>query len=149
MKILAFLQNQWVNDPRRCEAILADLDPRGRRAVGAAWLFMGCRTGRVLVRAFGDDEVHEWEWSNASPKLGGRASSSFPPDLDHIRAELEDVRPDVVLAFGRVAADALPKVWTGALITGPHPTARPPVDVPGELARMKHELALAADGIGR
>lgn len=140
MKVLAFLQNTWVRDVPRCEAILAELSVRDRRRVQQAWLFMGCLTGRRLKAAFGEDGVYDIEWDNASPRLGGVACSVFPPDPDHIRAALEEVQPDVVLVFGKVAEAGVAPLWNGPLLRGPHPAARGS-EVPAMLRAMAVELA--------
>src|SRR4051812_46235657 len=103
-RVLAFLQNTWVNDVPRCQRILDECaTPAERRYMTGAWLFMGCATGRRLEAAFGEDEVYDIVWDDASPKLAGVSSGSFPPDPGHIRAVLVEVQPAVVLAFGRVA----------------------------------------------
>lgn len=74
-------------------------------------------------------------------KIAGVSSGAFPADLDHIRGLLTEVRPDVVLAFGTVARDAMLRIgYAGELIIGPHPTARGAATVP-ELRRMARELA--------
>jgi hypothetical protein len=138
--VLAVLQNQWFNDPDRVREIVSDMTRRERRRWDSAMLFMGCLSGRRLKRAFGEDAVYEWETTNASAEIGGQSAARFPADLDHLRAEIEDVQPDLILAFGKIAAVALPRVWNGPLIIGPHPAARPPIDAPAELARMAGEL---------
>lgn len=136
--VLAFLQNTWVNDVPRCEQILSGLSRTDQRKITAAWLFMGCLTGRRLQRAFGEmtDEI---VWENASPKLAGHSSGSFPPDPEHIRATLEEVKPSVVLIFGKVAERGVLPLWKGRSIIGPHPTARGGDVVPA-LERMAAQL---------
>lgn len=147
MKVLAILQNQWFKDPERVRQIVAEMETRReRRRWDHAMLFFGCLTGRRLKAAFGGDEVNEWETTNASPMIGGQASARFPADPEHIMAEIADVQPDVVLTFGKVAGDAFlvkpggVAIWTGPLIQGPHPAARPPINAVAELRRMAAEL---------
>ena len=147
-KVLGFLQNTWVNDPPRCQEILDRCESmKERRYYTSAWLFMGCQTGRRLKAAFGEDEVYEIEWDNASPKLADVSSGSFPPDPAHIRAVLDEVQPDVVLAFGRVAQNGVGPLWEGPLIVGPHPTARG-ADVPALLRAMATELRAFQETFG-
>jgi hypothetical protein len=121
--ILAVLQNQWFRDPARMRATI-DRFPDSRRRIIHYALFAGCRTGKILKSVFGDlcDEI---VWEEASPEIGGHASSYFPADHAHLQSVLDDVKPDVVLGFGRIATDALKVlVPQNKLITGPHPTAR-------------------------
>lgn len=126
MKILAVLQNQWFHNPEKVKAII-ERTPKARRKIITYSLFAGCRTGRVLKQVFGDDCARRFVWEEASREIGGHASSSFPADPAHLQAVLDEVHPDVVLAFGRIASDALAKlVPQDKLIAGPHPTARGP-----------------------
>jgi hypothetical protein len=122
--ILGVLQNQWFNDPEKVRRIMKR-NPSARRRMIHYALFAGCRTGIVLRDVFGEDMCKRIVWEEASSEIGDRASSYFRADPAHLRAVLEEVKPDVVLAFGKVAADAL-KLLVPApkLITGPHPTAR-------------------------
>jgi hypothetical protein len=126
MRLLAVLQNQWFHDPEKVRAILART-PQARRRLIHYSLFAGCRTGRVLKDVFGEERCRTIVWEEASPEIGGKASSCFPADQAHLRAVLDDVKPDLVLAFGRIAGNALAELVPGAkLILGPHPTARQP-----------------------
>lgn len=123
--ILGILQNQWFKEPERVR-MMFDRQPHLRRPFIARTLFMGCKTGLVLRRVFG-----EWceriTWEEASPEIGSRASSVFPPDPDHLRLLLIELRPRVVLGFGEVALAGLdrPCLALGIpLIRAPHPAAR-------------------------
>lgn len=121
--ILAVLQNQWFHDPVKVRAIL-ERTPAARRRIITYSLFAGCRTGQVLRQVFGD-RCNAITWEEASPAIGGQSSSCFPADLVHLQALLNEVKPDIVLAFGRIASDALVQlVPASKLIIGPHPTAR-------------------------
>lgn len=138
MTVLAVLQNQWFREPDKVRAIL-QRTPQARRRIITYSLFAGCRTGQVLKAVFGD-RCRDIVWEEASPEIGGKASSCFPADHAHLRAVMEDVKPDVVLAFGRIASSALVQlVPTGKLIVGPHPTARGD-DVLARLRSMKAQL---------
>ena len=139
MKIVAFLQNQWVNDPERLRQMIARTPAVRTRFLMYA-LFQSF-TGKRLKQVFGE-ECMEWEWDEASPKIGGYSSSSFPADPEHIRSVLAEHEPDVVLTFGKTAEKALKKIAGDIkLISGPHPAARQN-DVLERLREMAQELAL-------
>lgn len=126
MIVLAVLQNMWVKDPERVKALLART-PQARRRLIHYSLFAGCRTGRVLKSVFGEDRCREIVWEESTTEIAGNPKDVFPPDATHLRAALEDVKPDVVLAFGRIAAGVLELLVPGEkLVVGPHPTARQP-----------------------
>lgn len=123
-KVLAVLQNQWFRDPEKVKAIIART-PAARRKIITYSLFAGCRTGRVLRDVFGVERCRSIVWEEASPEIGGHASSVFPADTAHLRAVLDCVRPSIVLAFGKIACDALSRMVDGHdLVVGPHPVAR-------------------------
>lgn len=133
MIILAILQNQWVRDPETVrKAIAASSNPKAyRRRFNAYALFAGCMTGRRLRKEFGElcDTI---VWEEASPEIGGHSASSFPADLDHIRAVIADVKPNIIIGFGKIACDALlcidlKREELGApcvVVQSQHPTAR-------------------------
>lgn len=141
--VLGFLQNTWVNDVPRCQKILDECGSQSeRRYMTTAWLFMGCLTGRRLEAVFGADVVREIVWDNASPKLAGMSSGRFPPDSEHIRSVLDEIRPGIVLAFGRVAQKGILSLWGGPVVCGPHPTARGAETLPAmrDMARQLRAL---------
>jgi hypothetical protein len=132
VKILAFMQNQWFRDPDKVRSMLErEQDPvrreRLRRSLIKYALFAGCKSGRVLRKHFGDlcDEIH---WEEASPQIGGRASDAFPPDLVHMAAVIAGLKPDLIITFGKVAAEGLAQLGeiTAAIVAAPHPAARHP-----------------------
>lgn len=123
MKILAVMQNQWFHDPEAVKRIVARWPQRRRDLIGR-FLFAGCKSGRVLKSVFGE-RINDIVWEEASPEIGGESASCFPADLAHLRATLADVKPDIVLGFGKIACDALAGLVDGHdLVVGPHPTAR-------------------------
>jgi len=134
--VVAFLQNQWLSDPERA-AEMIERTPAVRPRLIKYALFQSF-TGRRLVEAFGEG-CREWVWDNASPRIAGRPSGCFPADPEHIRAVLERHDPDVVLAFGRVASEALRGLCDCELVAGPHPAARA-ADVPDRLRGMARRL---------
>lgn len=125
MKVLAILQNQWFNDPDKVRLTL-DRHPEWRRRYIHYALFAGCRTGLILKAGLGEEWCRKIVWEEASPKIGGFSGSWFPADPAHILKVIEEVKPTVILALGKIASDALTSLATKntTLITGPHPTAR-------------------------
>ena len=124
MIVLAVLQNMWVNDPEKVKAMLART-PQARRRMIRYSLFAGCRTGRVLKQLFGEDCPRRFVWEESTTEIAGNPRDTFPADIFHLSAVVNEVTPDVVLAFGRIASDALRKVVPEEkLLCGPHPTAR-------------------------
>lgn len=148
IKILAVMQNQWFKDPDRIRAILDHGLKRGlkRHDFIMRTLFMGCKSGRVLKSVFGETLCRRIIWEEASPNIGGHASSAFPADPSHLNAVLEEINPDIVLAFGRIASDALTLlVPKHMLIIGPHPTARGS-DTLSRLNTMRDHLVNSLNG---
>jgi hypothetical protein len=136
--ILAFLQNQWFRDPDGVRRIY-ERHPEARNDLIKRFLFMGCLTGRRLQAAFGVDFCSKIVWEEASPEVGGHSSSAFKADHHHIRTAIvrhmppEDDLHYVVLAFGKIAGDAVETVMdnlgcekgpTIRTYYGPHPAAR-------------------------
>lgn len=143
MKVLAIMQNQWMRDPERMRRLIERYPNARRRAIALA-LFAGCRSGRVLRRVFGLEWCSAIIWDEASREIGGHAASVFPADLEHLRAMLAEVAPDVVLAFGRIACEALTTIQPAALlIGGPHPVA-PGADTLPRLRAMRNTLEQTA-----
>jgi hypothetical protein len=127
--IVAFLQNQWFK-PRSVPTIQRmyrehGATPEGRAKVNARLLFFKSVTGQRLKAAFSDmcDRII---WEESSCHVGCESSSKFPADPVHINAVLDHFKPDVVLAFGTVAKEALRDIARVAVIAAPHPAARHP-----------------------
>lgn len=134
--ILALLQNQWFKDPERARRVLRLYEDRGkgRSQFIRDMLFLGCLTGRRIDQTFGDDLLVRTAFEEVSPEIGGHASSVFPPDEAHVLAVVKLHQPRVIVAFGKVAGQAvrLPKVWawletceqTVNIVFTCHPAAR-------------------------
>lgn len=125
MIIYGLLQNMWVNEPHRMEAVLRQHPGKHRQVIGALLCMGTSLTGKRLRCAFGS-AMNDIEWDNACGlQIGGRSSACFSPDRDHVARALDELRPDVVLVFGSVARlvmqDRRFEAW---LIHGPHPAAR-------------------------
>lgn len=130
MKLLVVLQNPWA---------------RGQLRKGwnpSVWMreMRASRTGRRLVLAL--PRGGEWtvRFVNASPRLGKDPSALYQPDLAHLRRALRRVRPDVVLACGRLALRGISGVWSGPLVAVPHPAYRL---LTNELYRTASEIVAA------
>jgi hypothetical protein len=134
--ILAFLQNAYTSSEEQArENEEKFADPRYARRhqpllQEAIATYHQNFTYSVLRRTFGELCREIW-WTNASPRWGWRHDHKFPADPVHIRAMITEHQPSVVLAFGRIAADALAKIRAedgGAwlLLSAPHPAARMP-----------------------
>jgi hypothetical protein len=151
MKIVAFLQNQWFRDPERIKRIIERTTEReateGQKDAQAvreyyisSFLFMGCVTGRRLKQCLGEELCDDIVWEEISKEVGGQSSAVFPADLKHMRFVIDRHRPDVVLAFGKAATDALKEIRPACdVISGPHPAARFN-DILQRLYQMKREV---------
>jgi hypothetical protein len=127
MKIVAFLQNQWFKNPEKAKAIFVK-HPDAREELIARFLFAGCLTGKRLAEAFGDwtDKII---WEEISRDVGGHSAAAFRPDMDHIREVILKHKPYVVLAFGKIAHNALTMLRAAPgcpwhFISACHPAAR-------------------------
>ncbi len=149
---MAFLQNAWHRDPEKTRRLLTeyDKDPERqkklRRKLTAYALFAGCKTGKVLTKGLGQTLIDKIIWEESSKDIGSHSSSVFPADLAHIAECYEEFKPDVVVGFGRIAADALialreeyqipPSV---IFLSAPHPAARH-VGVEDEIRQLRFKL---------
>ena|ERR1700761_9019971 len=154
MKIVAFMQNQWFDEPDEVRAMLdrqrdcgeftqEQMREKVRRRLIHYALFAGCLSGRRLKKTFGE-MTQSIIWEEASREIGGHAASSFPADMDHIKAVLKEESPDVVLTFGKTATQAIEVVRslttpTWEFIPCCHPAARH-VTVEVDLLRAAEKL---------
>ncbi len=154
-KIVAFLQNQWFRDPERVKSIIAETTKReaDRRTADeirewyiACFLFMGCLTGRRLRSSLGEELTSLIVWEECSREIGGYSASAFPSDLNHMRDVLNRHNPDAVVAYGKIASDALQIISNERkslrVIYAPHPAARHG-SVMSDLIRVKRALGYA------
>jgi len=149
LNIVAFLQNQWFQNPDKAREVYAK-NPDQREELNKRFLFAGCMTGRRLQTAFGPDLCDQIIWEEVSPQIGGKSNSTFPADQKHISSVIEKHQPDIILTFGSLAKDALNQ-WSRdemykceprplpVVISGPHPAARYGT-VQQELWEMRDEL---------
>lgn len=156
MKIIAFLQNQWFNDPEGVKAMLdrqrecgeytqEQMRERVRRRLIHYALFAGCLTGRRLKKAFGE-LTSTIIWEEASRVISGNARDFHPPDEHHIKNVLATEKPDVILSFGKANRTVFERLCPRPtsdihVIYMPHPAARQ-ATVPQELADGEMALQL-------
>lgn len=81
----------------------------------------GCMTGRRLVEAFGDlyDEIW-WDNTNWRPVFDSKGKTDV--DYYHMKKVLDTREPELVLCFGRQAADAMNIFYRAMLEVGRHVT---------------------------
>jgi len=60
---------------------------------------------------------------NTTPEVSSNPEGICPPDMGHIKSILNE-NPDVVVACGRQAEEALRVAWQGPMIAVPHPACR-------------------------
>jgi hypothetical protein len=116
------MQNQWFRDPDNVREMY-ERNPERRNRYIKKFLFMGCLSGKRLERAFGElcDSI---VWEEASPEIGGQSSALFRADHAHIQQAIEQHKPDIILAFGKEASEAIKKLWSGKVVYCPHPASR-------------------------
>lgn len=105
--ILAFLQNMWVKRPDEVRRLIARHGEEFRVRFMRRALFAGCKTGRNLRKAFGEELIEQIVFEETTREIAGDPKTIFPADLAHIKACLEHHQPKVVLTFGQIALDAL------------------------------------------
>ncbi len=140
MKILCILQNTWAEHPERVHALLAK-NPDRRHEVVARLLFAsGCLTGRRILTVFGELlKLHDFTFENASTVITGDSGGRPPYNVEHVRQTINRHRPDVILAFGCSAKEAL-KDMRNAKKAVPLPPVvecvHPAIRKPGWLSQM-------------
>lgn len=127
-KILAILQNQWFRNPGQVKAIYQRY-PEQRNRLIRDFLFMGCLSGKRLMSALGEELCYQIIWEEASPEIGSYSGSNFGADLIHIKWAIKKHLPNIVIAFGKVAGDAVRQIESEndlptSFLYAPHPAAR-------------------------
>lgn len=144
-RVLGILQNEWVYDPPRLQrAISLSSDPeKFRKRMIEYALFAGCKTGRVLMATLGETWCRRITWENASRRIGDVSSSVFSADPLHIGMCIQEMVPDVIIAFGKVAQEGVDEVLRGRqpreYLKAPHPCART-IEALRELHQLKKTL---------
>lgn len=111
MIIFGLLQNQYLKNPERMVDMVKRYGEDSREVFTKHALFAGCKTGQNLTRIFGP-EAKTWIWVNCTPQIGRTTSERFPTDLDYIIGKLEHYQPDIIMAFGGQARDAMRRIKT-------------------------------------
>lgn len=82
------------------------------------------QTGKRLLEAL-PKGAYDVKVCNANPSLADTPDGVFPPDRKHLRRVLRRVQPNVILACGKVAKEALVQVKVNApVVEMPHPAYR-------------------------
>ena len=124
--VLAFLQNMWVRDPERLRQAIERGGEQFRLRMMRYSLFAGCKTGRNLKKAFGEELLERITFEETTREIAGDPKTIFPADLEHMRTVLVVHRPRVVVSFGAIAEAAVKQVWAGVHIHAHHPASRHP-----------------------
>lgn len=130
MVMLAFLQNAWfrVGTDERHIRLYRENQEFHRRVLALS------ATGRALKKMLGPlyDEI---VWDNASQEHGWVREHVSPPDPHYIARRVAEIKPDVVLLFGRQAEigwDRMAELtnlysfpdYCVQVLRAPHPMAR-------------------------
>jgi hypothetical protein len=149
MKCVAFLQNLWVKDPTRVQAMF-ERYPEQREYMLRKLLFCGGRTGTILKATLGWDLCLKIIWDESTTQIAGDSKFVFPPEPAHIRRVLEKHRPEIVVTFGLIASKSVFKVFSEMMAglgefkcqfrSVPHPCARTRQDPLGKLHELRGML---------
>lgn len=115
IKVVGFLQNPW------SRVYAGGTWPR-ESWLRALWL---SRSGQRLKLML-CDEIDYW-FDNATPIVCENPRDVMPPDIEHIRKVLQEQKPNVIVAFGVHAANALLEIkeeFSMPVMCLPHPTYR-------------------------
>lgn len=102
--------------------------------------FEKSRAGRRLQVALPVDRKWSIHFSNACPVLASGPDGVYAPDARHVRRTLKRVSPNLVLACGKLAEEALITLWEGPLLCVPHPSSRV---LTNDLYEVVHKIIVA------
>ena len=120
-KILAFLQNPGFPEGTCPETIRQyNLDDDYRRKILSQYM-----TGQRLLKAFGEVAFNHIILDNVLLE-SGTIKKKVLPDMHHVRAIIEEVKPLIIVTFGAMAYRAIKDMeeWTGPHFSYSHPNAR-------------------------
>lgn len=102
-QIAAFLQNPWFKPGTRGDDIdlYTHWQPFHRRVLAMSM------SGRRLMNALGPDLYRLIWWDNANPRPAFNSAGSHPPDMDHIRRVVKNLKPDLIICVGKTAYNAI------------------------------------------
>ena len=112
--IVGFLQNAW-------SPVYAGSEwPR------KSWLraLHASRSGKRLCVLVEASDREDWWWDNTARQVAATPKGVCPADKQHITSVLQTMEPEIVVALGKQAGQALPSLWAGPLCVLPHPTYR-------------------------
>ena len=116
MHIVVFLQNAW------SPLYAGEIWPR------ESWLraLWASRSGAMLavMHAVIEDAEHTVWYDNVTPMVSITSRMCLPPDKRHVWSVLNAQWPDMVVACGKSAAQALKEMWPWGLTIVPHPAYR-------------------------
>lgn len=104
-KIVAFMQNPWFppgTDRRHVDRYTTDQEFHRR-------ILARSMSGVRLMSALGPALFNAIWWDNVAPTATEESSGISEIDMGHVETALTEQRPDLILAFGRVAEAALDK----------------------------------------
>ena len=81
--IVAFMQNMWVKDPVKVQAMI-DRHPDKWNWYVKAFLFSGCITGRRIKQAFGEELANSIIYEECTKEIADNPKTICKPDLKHI-----------------------------------------------------------------
>jgi uracil-DNA glycosylase len=123
MKILVFLQNPWFppgTAKQHIDRYTTDQEFHRR-------LLAGTMTGQRLRQAFGETMFRDIWWDNVAPAAAEVSTGVTEIDEEHVERVIKQVKPDLIISFGKLAEDAL----DGSIAAEPipymcchHPNAR-------------------------
>jgi len=145
LKVVAFLQNQWVRDAERVKESLRRRGDDYRRRFIRYALFAGCVTGQRIKAQLGS-LIDSIVWDECSREIHDNPRTIPKADFEHIRMTLAAEDPALVVTFGRIASDAVGRVCNVEIIRSPHPAYRCARDkIAFESAMQTLRERLAAD----
>lgn len=149
------MQNQWFKDPEKTKKFLEEFGKRRgktfeetRREWIPRFLFMGCKTGKILQKYLGEVLCDEIIWEEVSKEMGSHSSSIFPADIIHMSNTIVEIKPNVLILMGKISLEGYRQLnRKHATSFRPkhvfevcHPAARNFHLVKNELLNLKDEL---------
>lgn len=112
--LLVLLQNAYIADREVEEGYVPDFSLRS---------FRESHTGKRLKNAI--PEGVEVKVRNSTPLIGQTADSFFPPSVLYVKCQIESIDPDIILACGKNANEAIDQLDLQCpVVKMPHPAYR-------------------------
>lgn len=103
MKILALMQNPWFPPGTNKEHI----DRYRTDQEFHRWLLARTMSGARLLQAFGPAMFAQIHWDNVAPEAAVEAAGVTDKDPDYVERLIHELRPDLIISFGRLAEEVL------------------------------------------